>query len=245
MNNSLLLLLFALSLTTYSQNYWQQAVDYKMEVEIDVKTFQYYGEQELVYTNNSPDTLKKVFYHLYFNAFQPGSQMADKIKNGKDKNTRFSTNFDSIRPNEIGYLKISDLKQDGEIIKYELSETILEVLLSKPLRPGDSTLLTLDFEGQIPKLVRRAGRDSSEGIALSMAQWYPKMAEYDYEGWNAEPYLGREFHGVWGNFDVSINIDKKYLVAASGYLQNPSEVGHGYSKSKGRVKKGKLRWHFL
>ena len=245
MNKSLLLMLFALSSTTYSQNYWQQAVDYKMEVEIDVKTFQYYGEQELVYTNNSPDTLKKVFYHLYFNAFQPGSQMADRIKNGKDKNTRFSNNFDSIKPNEVGYLKISDLKQDGEIIKYELSETILEVLLSKPLGPGDSTLLTLDFEGQVPKLIRRAGRDSSEGIALSMAQWYPKMAEYDYEGWNAEPYLGREFHGVWGNFDVSITIDKKYAVAASGYLQNHSEVGHGYSKGRGRPKKGKLRWHFI
>ena len=240
-----LFILLSLSLSAYSQNYWQQAVDYKMVVDIDVKTFKYSGEQELLYTNNSPDSLKKVFYHLYFNAFQPGSEMSERIKTGKDKNKRFLIDIDSLKPNEVGYLKVSNLKQDGNVLKHELSETILEVLLSKPLMPGETTKLTLNFEGQVPKLVRRAGRNSSEGVALSMAQWYPKLAEYDYEGWNAEPYLGREFHGVWGDFDVTLTLDKKYVVAASGYLQNPDEVGHGYSEKKGKSKKGKLRWHFV
>ena len=240
-----LFILLALSLSAYSQNYWQQAVDYKMVVDIDVKSFKYSGEQELLYTNNSPDSLKKVFYHLYFNAFQPGSEMSERIKTGKDKNKRFLIDIDSLKPNEVGYLKVSNLKQDGNVLKHELSETILEVLLSKPLMPGETTKLTLNFEGQVPKLVRRAGRNSSEGVALSMAQWYPKLAEYDYEGWNAEPYLGREFHGVWGDFDVTLTLDKKYVVAASGYLQNPDEVGHGYSEKKGKSKKGKLRWHFV
>jgi hypothetical protein len=238
-------LLFIISSTTYGQSYWQQAVDYKMNVDVDVKTFEYSGEQELLYTNNSPDSLKKVFYHLYFNAFQPKSEMAVRIKTGKDKNTRFSLDIDSLKPSEIGYLRVYNLKQDGTLVKYELSETILEVVLSQPLFPGESTLLTLMFEGQVPKMARRAGRNSKEGVALSMAQWYPKMAEYDYEGWNAEPYLGREFHGVWGNFDVTLSLDKKYTVAASGYLQNPDEVGHGYSTKKGRAKKGKLKWHFV
>ena len=242
---SFLILLIALSSTTYAQNYWQQAVEYNMDVDIDVKTFQYSGKQELLYTNNSPDSLKKVFYHLFFNAFQPGSEMAVRIKTGKDKNTRFRVDIDSLKPDEIGYLKVSDLKQEGTILKYKLSETILEVFLSRPLGPGESTRLTLVFEGQVPKLVRRAGRDSAEGVALSMAQWYPKIAEYDYEGWNAEPYLGREFHGVWGNFDVTLTLDRKYIVAASGYLKNPDEVGHGYSEKKGKSKKGKLKWHFL
>ena len=240
-----LFILLSLSLSAYSQNYWQQAVDYKMVVDIDVKTFKYSGEQELLYTNNSPDSLKKVFYHLYFNAFQPGSEMSERIKTGKDKNKRFLIDIDSLKPNEVGYLKVSNLKQDGNVLKHELSETILEVLLSKPLMPGETTKLTLNFEGQVPKLVRRAGRNSSEGVALSMAQWYPKLAEYDYEGWNAEPYLGREFHGVWGDFDVTLTLDKKYVVAASGYLQNPDEVGHGYSEKKGKSKKGKLKWHFV
>ena len=243
--NKFLLILLAFCSLTYSQNYWQQSVNYKMEVDIDVKTFKYSGRQELLYTNNSPDSLKKVFYHLYFNAFQPGSEMSVRVKTGKDKNTRFDTDIDSLRPDEIGYLKVLNLKQDGVTLKNELSETILEVLLSDPLGPGESTRLTLDFEGQVPKLVRRAGRNSAEGVALSMAQWYPKIAEYDYEGWNAEPYLGREFHGVWGDFDVTLTIDKKYIVAASGYLQNPDNVGHGYSDSKGKAKKGKLKWHFV
>lgn len=228
-----------------SQNYWQQAVDYKMTVDVDVESFQYAGNQELLYTNNSPDSLNKVFYHLYFNAFQPGSQMAIRVKNGKDKNGRFKVDLDELKKEEIGYLNISNLKQDGTLLKYELSETILEVRLSAPLAPGESTLLTLDFEGQVPKLIRRAGRNSDEGVALSMAQWYPKMAEYDYEGWNAEPYLGREFHGVWGSFDVTLTLDKNYAVAASGYLQNTKRVGHGYSNKKGKAKKGKLKWHFI
>ena len=243
--NKFLLILLAFCSLTYSQNYWQQSVNYKMEVDIDVKTFKYSGRQDLLYTNNSPDSLKKVFYHLYFNAFQPGSEMSIRVKTGKDKNTRFDIDIDSLRPDEIGYLKVFNLKQNGVTLKNELSETILEVLLSDPLGPGESTRLTLDFEGQVPKLVRRAGRNSAEGVALSMAQWYPKIAEYDYEGWNAEPYLGREFHGVWGDFDVTLTIDKKYIVAASGYLQNPDNVGHGYSDSKGKAKKGKLKWHFV
>ena len=243
--NKFLLILLAFCSLTYSQNYWQQSVNYKMEVDIDVKTFKYSGRQDLLYTNNSPDSLKKVFYHLYFNAFQPGSEMSVRVKTGKDKNTRFDTDIDSLRPDEIGYLKVLNLKQDGVTLKNELSETILEVLLSDPLGPGETTRLTLNFEGQVPKLVRRAGRNSAEGVALSMAQWYPKIAEYDYEGWNSEPYLGREFHGVWGDFDVTLTIDKKYIVAASGYLQNPDNVGHGYSDSKGKAKKGKLKWHFV
>ena len=244
MKRTLILLIFYSS-AIYGQTYWQQAVDYKMEVDMEVETFQYSGKQELLYTNNSPDSLKKVFYHLYYNAFQPGSEMAVRIKNGKDKNTRFKVDIDSLTPLEIGYLKVSNLQQEGVALKYDLSETILEVKLSQPLGPGETTLLTMNFKGQVPKLIRRAGRNSKEGVALSMAQWYPKMAEYDYEGWNAEPYLGREFHGVWGDFDVTLNLDKKYTVAASGYLQNPKEVGRGYSETKGRPKRGKLKWHFV
>ena len=231
-------------LSGFSQNYWQQAVDYKMNVEMNVEDYTYTGEQQLTYTNNSPETLHKVFYHLYFNAFQPGSEMAARVNNGKDKNTRFNVNIDSINYSQQGYLKVYDLKQDGKSIQSVLSGTILEVTLIEPIKPGNSTIFSLNFEGKVPDLIRRSGKNSSEGVALSMAQWYPKMAEYDYEGWNAEPYLGREFHGVWGNFDVRITLNKKFTVAASGYLQNPEEIGHGYSERKGKAKKKKLSWHF-
>ena len=61
------------------------------------------------------------------------------------------------------------------------------------------------FEGQVPLQIRRSGRLSEEGVALSMTQWYPKLCEYDFEGWHADAYIAREFHGVWCNFDVKIS----------------------------------------
>ncbi len=232
--------------TLFAQNYWQQAVEYKMDVQMDVSKDQYKGTQSLKYTNNSPDVLKKVFYHLFYNAFQPGSEMAVRIKNGKDRNGRFKIDIDALAPENFGRLTVSDFRQDGIPIQTEMSGTILEVPLAKPLLPGETTTFDLRFEGQVPILIRRAGKKSKEGVALSMAQWFPKIAEYEYEGWNAEPYLGREFHGVWGDFDVKITIDKEYTVAASGYLQNAQEIGHGYvSNAKAKPKNGKLTWHFI
>ena len=236
----------SLSLPLVAQTYWQQEVDYTMTVDMDVETYQYKGHQKLIYTNHSPDTLQKVFYHLYFNAFKPGSDMAVRQDNGADRNTRLGIDLDDIRPEDEGRLWVKNLKQDGVAVTTEWEETILEVTLAEPLAPGQKTILTLDFEGQVPQIVRRAGKNSEEGVALSMAQWYPKMVEYDYDGWNAEPYIGREYHGVWGNFDVTLTLDKSYLVAASGYLQNADEIGYGYAeRSKPKAKKGKVSWHFI
>ena len=217
-----------------------------MEVSLDVETAKYRGEQKLVYTNNSPETLHKVFYHLYFNAFKPESEMAIRLKNAGDKNRRFKIDLDTLSPKQQGYLKIGKITQNGVAVEVVDSETILEVTLNKPLMPGDSTTLDLTFEGQVPDVIRRAGKNSSEGVAFSMAQWYPKMAEYDLEGWNADPYTGREFHGVWGNFDVKITLDKSYTVAASGYLQNADEIGKGYSdRKRPKSKGGNVTWHFI
>lgn len=239
-------LILCLSFSLSAQTYWQQKGDYTMGVSLDVKTFQYKGSQVLRYSNNSPDTLKSVYYHLFYNAFQPNSEMAIRIKNGKDRNGRFRANFDTLQPQNQGYLKVSNLKQDGKLLNPKVSGTILEVPLAKPLLPQQTTTLSLEFNGQVPSMIRRAGKMSREGVVLSMAQWFPKMAEYDYDGWNAEPYLGREFHGVWGNYDVSITLDKTYTVAASGYLQNKEEVGHGYAEvKKTKAKRGQLQWHFI
>ena len=242
----ILILLSFLFSTSISAQYWQQAVDYTIEVEMDHETAQYNGTQTVVYTNNSPETLKKVFFHLYYNAFQPGSEMAVRLKSAADKNRRFKVDLDSLKPEQQGYLRVKNLTQDGVVLSPEESETILEVPLAKPLASGESTTFSLNFEGQVPDVIRRAGKNSAEGIAFSMAQWYPKMAEYDYEGWNADPYTGREFHGVWGNFDVKITLDKAFTVAASGYLQNAEDIGRGYSdRKKPKTKKGKITWHYV
>lgn len=230
--------------------YWQQHVDYTMEVAIDVKTFQYTGTQQLIYTNNSPDVLPRVYYHLYFNAFQPGSEMDLRQQYIRDPDRRLLKNGKSriatLSESERGYLQVESLTQDGQAVSFTEEETILVVDLAHPILPGEKTVLDMTFKGQVPLQIRRAGRDNKEGVALSMSQWYPKLSEYDAEGWHPNPYIGREFHGVWGNFDVKLTLDKNYTVGGSGYLQNPQEVGHGYEAPGTRVKpRGKtLTWHF-
>ncbi|WP_245731630.1 M1 family metallopeptidase [Kriegella aquimaris] len=232
--------------------YWQQHVDYTMDVSIDVKSFQYSGTQKLVYTNNSPDTLNRIYYHLFFNAFQPGSEMDIRLQNITDPDSRMMTanqtsRIAALNESEMGYLHPVSLKQDGQTVSFLEEETVLVVDLVNPIPPGGKTTLDMDFKGQVPLQVRRAGRNSSEGVALSMSQWYPKLAEYDFEGWHADPYIAREFHGVWGDFDVKLTLDKKYVVGGSGYLQNPQEIGHGYETPGTKVKKQKgktMTWHF-
>ena len=244
--NILFLISFFVMAPILFSQYWQQKADYEMEIELDVSSAQFNGKQRILYTNNSPEALNKVFYHLYFNAFRPGSEMAERQKSSLDVNRRFKVIIDSIGPKSYGKIQVKNLKQNGILLNPFFSETILEVPLANPILPGESAVLDLEFSGQVPDLIRRSGKNSSEGVAFSMAQWYPKLAEYDIDGWNASPYLGREFHGVWGNFDVKITLDKNFTVAASGYLQNPEDIGKGYKKIKrSKSKKGKLTWHFI
>lgn len=228
--------------------YWQQTVEYKMEIDFDVKNHQFKGKQTLVYTNNSPDTLDKVFYHLYFNAFQPGSMMDIRSRTISDPDRRVRDRIYNLKEDEIGYHKIKSLKQDGKNMVFEVVGTILEVKLNKPILPGETSTFKMEFESQVPIQIRRSGRNNKEGVEYSMTQWYPKLSEYDKDGWHANPYIGREFHGVWGNFDVKIIIDSSYLLGGTGNLQNPQQIGHGYedkSKSIKRAKGNRLTWHFI
>tara|TARA_R110000851_G_scaffold25259_1_gene72985 strand:- start:256 stop:2124 length:1869 start_codon:yes stop_codon:yes gene_type:complete len=232
-------------------SYWQQHVDYSMDVNVDVEKYQYSGTQKLVYTNNSPDVLSRVYYHLFFNAFQPGSEMDMRLQSVADPDGRMmadgKSRIASLSPEEMGYLRVNSLTQDNQAVSFVEEGTILVVELNKPIPPGGKTTFEMTFNGQIPLQIRRSGRNSSEGVALSMSQWYPKLAEYDFEGWHADPYIAREFHGVWGDFDVKLTLDKKYVVGGTGYLQNPEEVGHGYETPGSKIKKTKgktLTWHF-
>jgi hypothetical protein len=230
-----------------NNSYWQQHVAYTMDIEVDASNYKYKGTQTLVYTNNSPDDLDKVFYHLYFNAFQPGSQMDVRSLNIKDPDRRVRDRISKLKPNEIGYIKVNSLKQNGVLVAHETVGTILEVKLNQPIKSGEKVTLEMEFDAQIPQQIRRSGRNNKEGVALSMAQWYPKLAEYDFQGWHTPPYIAREFQGVWGDFDVTIHIDKKYTLGGSGNLQNPQEIGHGYediSKDLDLPKGDKFTWNF-
>jgi len=226
---------------------WQQHVNYKINAALDVTTNIIKGTEELVYTNNSPDTLGKVYFHMYWNAFVPNSAMdirsrelgknylsvrrgapitsastMDGKDNVQDWDRRVKDRIQQLKPTEIGYQRISQLLMNGKAQKLVEHETILEVQLTHPIAPKTSVKLALQFEAQVPIQVRRSGRDNAEGVRYSMSQWYPKLVEYDYQGWNTNPYIAREFYGVWGNYDVSIQLNKDYTVAATGVLQNPS-----------------------
>jgi Peptidase family M1 domain len=242
--NSLWALLLVVSVTAQNNTgYWQQKVDYKMDIDVDAENYQYKGEQTLVYTNNSPDVLNRVFYHLYFNAFQPGSEMDVRSRTIADPDGRVEDRISKLTPSEIGYIKPTLLTQDGKKLTYEVVGTVMEVQLNKPILPGQSTTFNMEWDAQVPLQIRRSGRTNAEGVALSMTQWYPKMAEYDFQGWHADPYIAREFHSPWGDFDVTIHIDKDYIVGGTGYSASNVQGGDFPEVKKG--KKGKKTWQFI
>lgn len=231
------------------QNYWQQKVEYTMNIDFDASNHQFKGTQHLVYYNQSPDTLNKVFYHLYYHAFQPGSSMDMRSRTIADPDRRVGDRIAHLQPNEIGYHKIKKMVVNGtEISSFKISGSILEVNLAKPILPKSKAVLYMEFESQVPVQIRRTGRNSAEGVDYSMTQWYPKICAYDDEGWHANPYIGREFYGPFGKFDVKISIDKNYVLAGTGLVQNPQEVGAGYqdfSKPLKEPKGDKKTWHFV
>ncbi len=210
---------------------------------MDVHTNRYTGKQTIKYRNNSPDVLDKVFFHLYQNAFQPGSAMDIRNRTIVDPEPKIGDRISHLKPDEIGYEHIKSLSQNGTPLDYKVTGTILEVILSKPIKPGQSAKFEMEYDAQIPIQVRRSGRDNKEDIRYSMSQWYPKMCEYDKNGWHADPYIFREFYGVWGDYDVSITIDGKYIIGATGTLQNAKDIGFGYAPEP-KKKADKLTWHF-
>ena len=242
----LLLALFTIVLSAKAQrDYWQQRVEYVMNVNLDVTSHKVNGTQQLTYQNNSPDTLTKVYYHLYFNAFQPGSMMDVRSRSLPDPDRRVVDRISKLKDDEIGYQHIQTLKQDGKDLVYKVNGTTLEVTLAKPILPKGKAVFDMKFESQVPIQIRRSGRNNREGISYSMTQWYPKIAEYDFQGWHAYQYVAREFHSPWGDFDVKITIDPKFTIGATGVLQNPVQIGHGYSESAKPNLSGNLTWHFV
>lgn len=237
-----------------AQNYWQQHIDYTMDIDVNVEKFQYDGKMDVKYTNNSPDALNKVYFHLYYNAFQPGSLMDERLKHIADPDSRMTNNLGTkenpiyesriakLTEDEIGYQRVKQILQNGVACKFKTIGTILEVTLNDVLQPNSSIDLHIDWHAQVPQIIRRGGRNNKEGIDLSMTQWYPKMAEYDREGWHLDEYIGREFYAPFGNFDVSITLPSNYIVGSSGQVQNEENMP-GYSNKK-KFKEKEITWNF-
>nr|WP_245820683.1 M1 family metallopeptidase [Kaistella chaponensis] len=246
-----LFILFSLifSLSSAQQNaYYQQSAKYKMDIDVDAENFTYQGKQTLTYTNNSPDELTVVYFHLYWNAFKAGSMMDQRVGGqGKNGDSRLQkdgiSRLASIPKTEEGAQNIHWIKQNGKDLKFEIQETIMKVELATPIKPNSSTTFTMDWDAVIPMQIRRSGRNNREGIDMTVTQWYPKIAEYDYDGWATFDYVGREFHAPFSDFEVNIRIDKNYVIGAGGILENPLEV-KGYDE-KATIKtddKNKATW---
>ena len=219
-----------------------------MDIDVDAQNFTYQGKQTLTYTNNSPDELKVVYFHLYWNAFKAGSMMDQRVQNqGKNGDSRLQINgvsrLASIPKEEEGAQNIHFIKQNGKELKFEIQETIMKVELNTPIKPNSSTTFTMEWDANIPQQIRRSGRNNREGIDMTMTQWYPKIAEYDYDGWATFDYVGREFHAPFSDFEVNIKIDKDYVIGAGGNLENPMEVkGYDANSAIKTDDKNKATW---
>lgn len=238
------------------KGYWQQAVDYKMDIDVNEKNYQYNGKMTLKYSNNSGQALSKVYFHLYFNAFQPGSMMDYRLSNIADPDARMATNLGTkekpqwqsriatLKEEQIGYQKIQSVHMNGQQASFTISGTLLQVNLPQAIASGNTATIDLVWEAQVPEQIRRSGRNSKEGVAFSMAQWYPKMAHFDEFGWHLDEYIAREFIAPFGDFDVTIHINKDYILGASGVLQNPTQVKGYTAKPKIKPHNNKVAWHF-
>jgi len=207
---------------------WQQEADYTMEIDLDVATRQFEGVSEIRYTNHSPDSLRRLYLHLFFNAFQPGSGMDVRSQMLPDPDPRVGARIASLPPDEQGAMHVEALKVNG-VPARGLSEegTVLVVDLARAVQPGETAVIALEWSGRVPRQIRRSGWMNREGVEFSMAQWYPRICGYDQDGWHPNPYIGREFHGDFGRFDVTIRLAPGYQVAGTGenIALNSAETG--------------------
>ena len=223
---------------------WQQEVDYTMDITVDAPTHRYSGVMDVTYINHSPDALDRIPFHLFFNAFQPGSMMDVRSRNIADPDRRVGDRILGLPEDEQGWIQVNAARVGKTEVEFEANGTIGWLTLPKTLAPGKKTKIHLEWDAQVPRQVRRSGWMNAQGVEFSMTQWYPKICEYDHHGWHTNPYIGREFHGVWGHFDVTISMDAAYMIGGTGTLENPEECGHGYGDGP-TPSEGMIDWHFV
>ncbi|MGB0884180.1 MAG: M1 family metallopeptidase [Flavobacteriales bacterium] len=253
MQIKLIILALLLSSAGLAQDcYWQQEAHYQIDVELNDENNILSGSENLNYINHSPDILNEVYLHLYWNAFQPNSMMDVRSRNILDPDSRVGDRIFHLKPEEMGYTKIKKAWINGTEIVHETIGTILK-LSDFSIEPLESVMIRIEFETQVPVQIRRSGRDNKQGISYTMTQWYPKVAAYDQHGWHIDQYVGREFYGEWGSFDVCITMDSSYVLAGTGVLQNQSQLSQafGYTNEDNTLDTtrytsdlAKNTWHF-
>ncbi len=224
---SLLLLIVTNSLHA-QQPYWQQQVNFKLDVTLNDAEHSLDGFAKIEYINNSPDTLRFIWFHLWPNAYRTDrTAFSDQLlENGR-------TDFYFSNSEDRGYINRLDFRVNSVLAKTEDHPQhidIIKVLLPQPLAPGASIELTTPFHVQLPKNFSRGGHI---GKSYQVTQWYPKPAVYDRYGWHPMPYLDQgEFYSEFGNYEVKITLPKSYLVLSTGNLQNNEELQWLKDKAK-------------
>ena len=201
---SIILFLFSavIALAESPHSYWQQSVDYTINVKLIPETHILYGDESIIYHNNSPDTLKNIYLHLYPNAFRD-----ENTTRMRERQRYNNFNFLKISDEKRGHIDISDFRIDDYSTPFTVDETILRADLPKALPPGGSITLSLSFVETVRKKFGRAGY---AGQHYDFAQWYPKIVVYDEKGWHPDPFhYHGEFYGEFGAFDVSITIPEE------------------------------------
>ena len=228
-----------LLVSAFSQNYWQQEVNYTIEVSLNDKDNTLNGFEKIEYVNNSPDTLRFIWFHVWPNAYK-SDRTAFSDQSLENGDTRFYFSDKSQK----GYINRLDFKVDNvtaEMQDHPEHIDIIKLILPSPLAPHQKILITTPFHEKLPYNFSRAGHD---GQSYQVTQWYPKPAVYDKNGWHPMPYLDQgEFYSEFGSFDVSITVPSNYVVAATGELQNADEKewlktrsNFSYSPVKRRIK---------
>lgn len=229
----ILLAFILLNLKVVSQvNYWQQAVDYQINVEVNDVKDRISGVEKLLYQNNSPDTLKEVYFHLYWNAFKKGSHAFEK------------QNALELTDSDFGEITIESITINNETHFIDVFESIGQIKLKKPILPGSNCEIKIKFSSIIPSCINRAGKDNVAGTDYTFTQWYPKICRYDKMGWHTDPYFGREFAGTFGKYTVSISCDSSYVVAGTGTLKNKKYSDNGWVSTNGSNRSEKENWEF-
>ena len=203
-----------------AQGYWQQQVNYTIDVSLNDKEHTLTGFEKIDYINNSPDTLTFIWFHIWPNAYKNDkTAFSDQLlENG-------NTKFYFSEKEQKGYINRLDFKVNeitAETEDHPQHIDIVKLVLPTPLPPGQKATITTPFHVQLPYNFSRGGHD---GESYQVTQWYPKPAVYDKNGWHPMPYLDQgEFYSEFGNFDVSITVPENYVIAATGELQNKEEI---------------------
>jgi hypothetical protein len=204
------------------EGYWQQDVHYKINASIDDKTDIIDGTIELAYTNNSPDALPFVYFHLYSNAQAKGAYLEDVYRNNG-----YKINHGKYQSQGLG-TNVSKITLNGAELKTEQDNTILKVFLPTPLKSGESITFKLDFKtyfdnGTIRNRMKLFNAFGNKHY--DVVHWYPRISVYDRKlGWDTDQHMDHEFYGDFGTYDVAFTLPNNYIVDATGTLLNKNEV---------------------